>query len=116
MLEDADPTDLPALARAERRAGDQAVQAARLERADLAWLMGGKRGRRIVWRWIDRAGVLKGSSFSHDALTMAFAEGVRNPAMRLLAMALELPDAFAAMLRENSAPQATNTEDHQDDD
>ena len=104
-----DPTDLAGLARAERAAGDKAARDANQERDDLAWLMSGPRGRRIVWRQIDRAGVLTGSSFSQDAMTMAFAEGVRNPAMRLLGMVL-LMDEFAVMVRENTPKPATNEE------
>ena len=73
-------TDLAGLARAERAAGDKAARDANQERDDLAWLMSGPRGRRIVWRQIDRAGVLTGSSFSPDAMTMAFlrASGTRR--------------------------------------
>ena len=108
MLTD-DPTDLAGLARAERAAGDKAARDANQERDDLAWLMSGPRGRRIVWRQIDRSGVLTGSSFSPDAMTMAFSEGVRNPAMRLLGLVLPM-DEFAAMVRENTPKPATNEE------
>jgi len=53
--------------------------------------------------------VLTGSSFSPDAMTMAFAEGVRNPAMRLLGLVLPM-DEFAVMVRENTPKAATNEE------
>lgn len=109
MLPD-DPTDLAGLARAERVAEDKAAREARQERDDLVWLMSGPRGRRIVWRQIDRAGVLTGSSFSPDAMTMAFSEGVRNPAMRLLGLVLPM-DEFAVMVRENAPKPAQEDRD-----
>lgn len=97
-----DPTDLHAIDRAQRLARDASAREAKQEREDIAWLMSGPRGRRIVWRQIDRAGVLKGSSFAPDALSMAFAEGVRNPAMRLLGLVLTMPE-FADMVAEAAA-------------
>ena len=104
-----DPTDLTEIARAEQRANAAEAREIKQERDDLAWLMSGPRGRRIVWRQIDRAGVLKGTSFSPDGLTMAFAEGVRNPAMRLLSLVLTLPE-FAVMVSENTAAQKPQEE------
>lgn len=112
MHSPSDPTDLPGLERAERARALEAERSAKQEREDLAWLMSGPRGRRIVWRQIDRAGVLAGSSFSPDALTMAFAEGVRNPAMRLLSLVLRLPE-FPLMVAEaaaTAAPKEPNDE------
>ncbi len=80
----------------------------------MAWLMSGPRGRRIVWRQIDRAGVLKGTSFAPDAMTMAFSEGVRNPAMRLLGLVLQL-DEFGLMVRENMPAAKPQTQEEATD-
>jgi uncharacterized protein (DUF849 family) len=108
-----DPTDLHAQQRAADQAARDAAREAKQERDDLAWLMSGPRGRRIVWRQIDRAGVFKGSTFTPDAMSMAFAEGVRNPAMRLLQMVHAMPE-FALMVSESAQAKPTTEEPHDD--
>lgn len=72
------------------------------EAADFKWLMGGKRGRRIVWRQLERAGVFR-SSFNTNAMSMAFAEGGRNEGLRTLSSIHSLcPELYAVMVKENS--------------
>ena len=93
-----DPTDAAAIARVDRQRAVAASLAERTELADLTWLMDGKRGRRIVWRLLDSAGVFR-LSFSPDALQMAFAEGCRNEGLRLLKL-IQLMPAYAQMLAE----------------
>ena len=87
---------------------------ARLQReqedSDVRWLMGTRRGRRIVWRLLDQSGVFR-SSFNHSAMHMAFAEGTRNYGLRLLAQVHELcPDLYPTMMKE-----ATNGRNNDDD-
>ncbi len=70
------------------------------EEADLKWLMGSKRGRRIVWRLLDRAGVFR-LSFNTNAMQMAFAEGNRNEGLRTLAQIHTLcPEMYPVMVKE----------------
>lgn len=66
-----------------------------------SWLMADKRGRRLVWGQLVRAGVF-GLSFSHDALVMAFNEGRRNEGLALLAKIHSLcPELYTVMISEN---------------
>ena len=77
MSQNYDPLDLRGQ---ERDRADKELRE-RLDRqneeADVKWLMSQKRGRRMVWRFLDQAGVFR-SSFSTNAMQMAFAEGNRN--------------------------------------
>jgi hypothetical protein len=95
-----DPTDI----RSQERARTDKDTAAKLiketEEADLKWLMGSKRGRRIVWRQLDRAGVFR-LSFNTNAMSMAFAEGNRNEGLRILAQIHALcPELYPTMVKE----------------
>lgn len=95
-----DPLDL----RAQEREKDDKILRARLEReneeADLKWLMSSKRGRRIVWRLLDQAGVFR-LSFNTVAMQMAFAEGNRNYGNRILAMINSFcPELYPVMVKE----------------
>ena len=103
-----DPLDL----RGQERAKAQRELRERLDReneqADLKWLMGSKRGRRVVWRLLDSAGVFR-TSFNTNAMSMAFAEGGRNQGLRLLAMVHALcPEQYPAMMKEQSTNDGTN--------
>lgn len=62
--------------------------------------MGSKRGRRIVWRHLDKAGVFQ-TSFRTNALEMAHAEGWKDYARSLLAQVNALcPELYPVMVRE----------------
>ena len=62
--------------------------------------MTAKRGRRIVWLLLDRAGVFR-TSFSSDPLVMAWNEGNRNAGNRMLSLInRECPDLYIKMLKE----------------
>ena len=77
--------------------------AAEREAADIRWLMESEQGRRIVWRILNQSGVFR-SSFSSDALAMAFSEGNRNIGLQLMAQVHELcPDMYPEMVREANA-------------
>lgn len=89
----------------ERTKADKALRE-RLQReseeADLKWLMSSKRGRRIVWRSLDRAGVFR-LSFSTNAMQMAFAEGNRNDGLRTLSQIHSLcPELYPLMVKEQT--------------
>lgn len=72
------------------------------EHEDLKWLMNAKRGRRIVHRWLERAGVWQ-LSFNTNAMTMAFNEGRRNEGLALTTkLMLACPEQWALMIKENA--------------
>lgn len=95
-----DPLDFEqeTLAQAER--DDREKLAERVAADDIRWLMSGKRGRRIVRKLLAKMGVWQ-SSFSTDALAMAFNEGRRNEGLALLASITEhCPDRYSEMIKE----------------
>lgn len=72
------------------------------EEADLKWLMGNKRGRRIVWRLLEQSGVFR-LSFNTNSMTMAFNEGQRNYGNRILAMIHSIcPELYPTMVKEQT--------------
>jgi hypothetical protein len=78
-----DPTDLRAIELAKADADVRKRMANETEESDLKWLMSSKRGRRIVWRLLEQAGVFR-LSFDANAMKMAFNEGNRNFGNRTL--------------------------------
>ncbi|BCB27050.1 phage endoprotease [Sulfurimicrobium lacus] len=95
-----DPTDIRSQ---ERTRGDNDLRnklATDTEEADLKWLMGSKRGRRIVWRLLDRAGVFR-LSFNTNSMAMAFNEGNKNEGLRTVAQIHKLcPELYPVMVKE----------------
>lgn len=78
----------------------RAKLAALSEVEDIKWLMGSKRGRRIVNRLLTSAGTFQ-ISFHTNALQMAFNEGCRNQGNKLLALVTEhCPERYAELLSE----------------
>ncbi len=95
-----DPLDTEAQdkARKDRTTRDKLADQSEVE--DVKWLMGSKRGRRILWRGLERAGVYR-LSFNTNSMTMAFAEGARNEGLRMLALIHSAcPDLYPAMMKE----------------
>lgn len=69
------------------------------EKADFAWLMSDKRGRRFMWRMLEVTGVYR-SSFTGNSETF-FREGQRNVGLKLISDIHELaPDTYTLMLEE----------------
>jgi len=96
-----DPFDTGAQEEAQAGAAEKAKLAERQEKDDLIWLMSGKRGRRVVRKLLERAGVWR-MSFNTNALQMAFNEGMRNEGLALTAKLMAYcPDSYAKMLTEN---------------
>lgn len=97
-----DPTDLKGQ---EISRSDEATRrrlAAEVEELDVKWLMGSKRGRRIVWRLLEQAGVFR-LSFNTNAMQMAFNEGNRNYGNRTLELIYKTcPELYAVMLKESN--------------
>lgn len=94
-----DPLDL----RGQERQREDVEQARKLERdqekADFAWLMSDRRGRRFIWRMLEVTGVYR-SSFTGNSETF-FREGARNVGLKLISDIHEFaPDAYPTMLEE----------------
>ena len=102
MSDEYDPTDLAAQEQAKEARQLTADVARQNEEDDIKWLMGSKRGRRIVWRLLDQAGVFR-SSFSTNAAVMGFNEGCRNFGLRTLSQIHSLcPELYHPMVKEQS--------------
>lgn len=101
-MSDYDPTDTNSQESSKADADLRKRLAKDTEEADLKWLMSSKRGRRIVWRLLDRTGVFR-LSFNTNAMTMAFAEGNRNEGLRTLAQIHALcPELYHVMVKEQT--------------
>lgn len=99
---DHDPLDIRGQEQAQSQQALRAQLTKDTEEADFKWLMGSKRGRRIVWRQLDQSGVFK-LSFNTNAMAMAFAEGNRNFGNRTLSLVHSTcPELYPVMVRENA--------------
>lgn len=95
-----DPLDLRGQEQSKEAKALRDKLAREQEDADLRWLMGSKRGRRIVWRLLEQSGVFK-LSFNPNAMQMAFAEGNRNFGNRTLALIhTHCPELYPVMVKE----------------
>ena len=73
-----------------------------MEEDELKWVLSNKRGRRFIYRLLDRAGVWR-LSFDPDLAIMSFREGQKNEGLRLLSMVTtHCPDRYTEMLKECS--------------
>ncbi|MDD4913294.1 MAG: hypothetical protein PHP57_13455 [Sideroxydans sp.] len=105
-----DPLDLDAQQKAKREKEVADKLSRESEEYDIKWLMSSKRGRRILWRTLDRAGVFR-LSFNTNAMQMAFAEGNRNEGLRTLTMIhSQAPELYPVMVKENTNDNR-NTDD-----
>lgn len=96
------PFDLEGIAAVEAKQADSDRVVRDQERDDLSWLMSSAKGRRIVWRLLEQAGVFR-SSFSTNALAMAYAEGHRNTGLRTLDLIHRVcPQLYQVMVKENA--------------
>lgn len=83
--------------------------------ADLQWLMTQTPGRRIVWQWIEKAGIYN-TVFSTHAGEMNFREGRRNFGLELIKDLVELtPHEFDVMQQENRPARAPTQTERNDD-
>jgi hypothetical protein len=98
-----DPTDIRALQDEQDSAVRKAQQEAERDVEDFKWLMDSKRGRRLMWRLLDKAGVFR-TSFDTSALRMAMLEGQRNYGLHWLNEVMaNAPEKFVQMLNEQKA-------------
>lgn len=106
---DFDPTDMAAREREDAERKLKARLEVESEEADIKWLMGSRRGRRIIWRILERAGVFR-LSFNTNAMQMAFAEGNKNEGIRTLAMIhSQCPELYPTMVKEQTNEQRTTS-------
>lgn len=104
-MSDYNPLDLEGQRAAEADRALRLRLAEEDEIADTKWLMGSKRGRRIVHRLLASAGVFH-SVFNTNFGQMAFEEGKRESARRLLGLVnTHCSDQYPQMMRE-AAPKA----------
>jgi len=109
-----DPLDIRGLERTKADLELKARLARETEESDVKWLMGSKRGRRIIWRFLDRAGVFR-LSFNTNAMQMAFAEGNRNEGLRMLAQIHALcPELYPVMVKEQTNERHADDDRHND--
>lgn len=103
-----DPLDIKGQERAQTDRELRDRLARENEEEDIKWLMSDKRGRRVLWRLMDQAGVFR-SSFNTNAMAMAFAEGNRNYGLRLLsAIHSCCPKQYPVMMKENTNERTNN--------
>jgi hypothetical protein len=108
-----DPLDLRGQERYKEQSEERNKQANEQEKEDFKWLMGSKRGRRIVWRLLERTGVYR-SSFTGNSETF-FREGQRNVGLMLMAQINESsPDQYALMLKEQNDVRKSDDEHRND--
>jgi len=84
--------------------------------ADFVWLMSGPRGRRIVRRLLDRAGVWR-TSFHPNTMEMSRQEGAKQTGYWILAQIDRLcPSEYTTMMQEHKHGRAVagNRSDSQD--
>jgi hypothetical protein len=106
-----DPTDIRTQERAAADADTRKQLSKDTEESDFRWLMGSKRGRRIVWRQLDQAGVFR-PVFNTNSMAMSFAEGVRNSGLRTLSQIHALcPELYSVMLKEHVHDNRNNDDD-----
>ena len=109
-----DPTDLRSQEKQKTERVSREKLAKENEETDIKWLMGTKRGRRILWRLMDQSGVFR-LSFNTNAMQMAFAEGNRNFGNRMLAMIHEqCPELYSVMVKEQKNDRFADDGSHND--
>lgn len=98
-----DPTDIAGLQDAQDAAAKRTQDALRVEKDDIVWLMNSRRGRRVVARLLGEGGPHR-ATFDTNALRMAFNEGARSNALRLLDKVTRYAlEQYTQMLKEQNA-------------
>lgn len=100
MSQTYDPLDPESQAQRQADAESKRRNKQDTEEQDFKWLMGSRRGRRIIWRTLERAGVFR-LTFNTDAMLMAFAEGNRNEGLHTLQLIHAIcPELYTTMVNE----------------
>lgn len=92
----------PQAAEARRSSREErAKQLLHRDEDDLKWIMNDARGRRMIYKQLERAGVFRISYAAGDPHQTSFNEGQRNIGVRLLGELMAVtPEQYALMLRE----------------
>lgn len=94
-----DPLDLNARSLSDEQSAQKEQLAAIQEAEDLKWIMSDKRGRRYMWRLLERTGLYR-SSFTGNSETF-FREGERNIGLALMsALMSNCSERYAEMIKE----------------
>jgi hypothetical protein len=97
-----DPTDLEGQRTDREEKATRLRVSAEVEELDVKWLMGSKRGRRILWRLMEQASVFQ-ATFDTNAMRMSFNEGKRFYGTRTLDLIHRTcPGLYADMLKESN--------------
>jgi hypothetical protein len=104
-----DPLDM----RGQEQAREEKARAATVdlenEYTDLRWLMGSRRGRRIVFRLLEQSGPLQ-DPFNANALLMAYSTGTQSLGRRLQAIILlEFPELYVSMVKERASGNSNSS-------
>ena len=103
MSEEHNPVDLDANQARDEQDHLVEVKAKRDEFEDWTWLMSDARGRSILWRILEQAGVYR-TTFAVEPTLTAFNEGKRSLGLQSLATAMEhAPQQFFIMSQEAKA-------------
>lgn len=95
-----DPSDILAEQERQQQAARQAAIRAENLREAYRWLMGDKRGRMLMWSWLEMGCVFHANRFE-QAIPMAFQEGNRNVGLRLMNAVLDhCPEQWGVMVVE----------------
>lgn len=96
-----DPLDPDQEVAAEAERQQVADLEVRRARDDLLWVLGDKRGRRFLWRLLERAELYR-LSYSSSGTETAFREGRRAAGLQLLAdLTAADPNAYVKMQQEH---------------
>jgi hypothetical protein len=107
-----DPLDLKGQERQKEDRETRDRSERETEEGDIKWLMGSKRGRRILWRLLDTAGVFR-LSFNTNAMAMSFAEGNRNYGLRVLSLIhTQTPELYSTMIKEQKDDRNADDRSH----
>lgn len=108
MTQDYDPLDFLGQERTTADNAEEERRQRQKEISDLCRVMGIKEGRRFMWRLLSDAGVYH-STFSNDALQMAFNEGQRNTGLKHMSDMMSVcPQQYALMLDEQRKERETD--------
>lgn len=94
-----DPLDLEAQEKARQKRELEQASTDRMDAEDIKWLMSDKRGRRIMWRLLEKTGVYR-TSMTGDNYTF-FNEGARNIGLDyILSVNANAPGQYDKMVTE----------------
>ena len=106
-----DPTDIRSQERAKSEQDQRDKLTRETEAADFKWIMGSKRGRRILFGIVNRSCV-GNSCFNTNAITMSFVSGRQLEGERIETMAKDLcPELYLLMLKESKADKPEQMND-----